>query len=218
MKTHKKLKRLMLIGFVALLLTSLVSCAGNADNNGKTKEADLTYQYKVNFAYLSNCLANGSAAAGVASANAAATDKILMDAVTGRYQGNSSAKPGDGQMFSAIKEAYPDISGVNNSYQKVMDVIIGCRTDYLGQQVQLADKLRSFDKWRHSTRIARKYANKYPDVDLIVDMPDGTTLTGPAAEKKMGQLIVTAAAAKAQTTGTIPDNNDPFATTTVPHG
>ena len=73
-------------------------------------------------------------------------DKVLSDAVRGRYEGNSSAQPGKGQLFSAIQEAYPNIDV--SIYNRIIDKEFAFREHFKQEQIIFRDQLRAYDVWR----------------------------------------------------------------------
>lgn len=208
-------------GFVAVLLIALIvnwSLGNSAKNNGEKKQTVLNAQYLNNQNYLSDCITKVNGVAGVAITNAEKTQEILTEAMKGRYDGNSSAQPDKGALFSAIAEAYPDLSNVNNQFEKVGNVIVGCRTDYRDQQTLLLSKLESFDKWRKGSWTARRYASNFPN-DSLVARVGKERFVGDEALKKMYEIVLTEDTVEAYTSGTIDsDSGNPFAVTTTTEG
>lgn len=206
------------VGVVIILITLAIVNWGfgnNATNLGKQKQATLNAQYLNNQNFLSDCIVKVNGVANVAITNADKTNEILTEAMKGRYDDNSSAQPGNGQMFSAIVEAYPNLTNVNGSFDRVATTLVGCRTDYRDQQTLLLSKLQEFDRWRTGSRIARSKAGKFPDDDLIARIGK-TKYTGQEALDKMYEIVVTDDTVDAYTEGTIPsDGANPFSTTTT---
>ena len=112
-------------------------------------------------------------------------DQILTDAVKGRYDGNSSAKVGGGQLFSSIKEAYPNIDV--SQYDRILDLISAGRDAYKQKQSKLIDMLRGFDKWRVGSGPINKMLISWmhiPDDELVARIGK-TSTRGRDAEDQM---------------------------------
>lgn len=200
---------------ILIIFVANWGAGNNAVNLGKQKEATLNAQYLNNQNFLSDCIVKVNGVANVAITNADKTNEILTNAMKGRYDGNSSAQPDQGALFSAISEAYPNLTDVNGQFEKVSNVLVGCRTDYRDQQTLLLSKLQEFDKWRTGSRIARSKASNFPD-DSLVARVGKTTYTGQDALDKMYEIVVTDDTVDAYTKGTIPSNGaNPFSTTTT---
>lgn len=108
-------------------------------------ETSLNAQYLDNQNYLSAYVSGFYEMLGIANLKSEKMDKILLDAVKGRYgeKGFSS----QGAFFAAVVEAYPDIKGLD-VYDKIMDYVSAKREGYRAIQSKLLDMLRSYDKWR----------------------------------------------------------------------
>lgn len=108
-------------------------------------ETSLNAQYLDNQNFLSAYVSGFYEQLGVANLKSEKMDRILLDAVKGRYgeKGFSS----QGAFFSAVMEAYPDIKGLN-IYDKIADYISSKREGYRAIQSKLLDMLRSYDNWR----------------------------------------------------------------------
>lgn len=205
------------VAFIAIAVIALAANWGvgnNATNLGKKKEQTLNAQYLNNQNFLSDCILKVNGVANVAITNADKTNEILTNAMKGRYDGDTSAQPGSGALFSAISEAYPNLQDVNGQFEKVSNVLVGCRTDYRDQQTLLLSKLEEFDRWRKGSRIARSKAGKFPDEDLIARV-GSKKYTGEEALDKMYAIVLVDETVDAYETGTIPSGSaNPFTTTT----
>jgi hypothetical protein len=150
-------------------------------------------------------------AAGVAGANTEAVDKVLSDAVRGRYETPSTAQPGGGKesLFSAIVEAYPNTEQVSNNYQQVLVVINGCRTAFKNAQAELQKHVTLFNSWREGSFFNRKLgAESYPTSSLVIEV-EGKPVTGQEALTQMRKLVVVSEAKEGRDTGEI-ETIDPF--------
>lgn len=108
------------------------------------RENQLNAQYVSNQNFLSTYISGFYEQLGVANLKSEKMDKILTDAVKGRYEGSGVAK---GAMFSAMVEAYPDLQGLN-IFDKMTDYIAANREGYRNIQDKLLDMLRQFNTWR----------------------------------------------------------------------
>lgn len=176
-------------------------------------EARLTAEYPDAQNYLSDCLVRTNQIAQVAQAKSAAFDKVMSDAIKGRYGDNlKPALPGQSNaLISALKEAYPDVSSAVSAYNDVIATVNGCRVDFRDKQSKLLDELRSYKAWRGQFW-QRQFGMETPSGNLEARI--GTnTWHGRAAEDKMFAIVLTSGAKNAYNTGTIPDNTELFPTT-----
>ena len=196
------------IFWVAVILGALI-CASAAWgymnsiwNEGVARENALNAQYEANQNYLSSYISGFYETVGVANAKRDALDKILTDAVKGRYEGHTSAQPGQGSLFSAIVEAYPSLD--LTVYDKIVDYIKGGRAGYRDTQDKLLDMLKEYDQWRQSG-IAQHFIVAFwgfPSHDLKACV--GTDCRhGGDAEDRMWQIVLAPQAKAAYGTGTM---------------
>lgn len=133
--------------FVAMISVALVmyGYVNSLRSESVGHETGLNAQYLASQNYLSSYFSGFYEKVGVANLKSAKLDKILLDAVKGRYdkEGFSSKTA----LFSAIAEAYPDLSGLD-AYDKIIDYISSQREGYRANQDKLLDMLRSYDNWR----------------------------------------------------------------------
>lgn len=171
------------------------------------REVRLSRQYETLKTGLDAFLTTAREQAGVTKAQSAAFDKIMLDAVAGRYQnkegGPTTAQPGSGTLFSAIQEAYPNLDGINSSFTRILDTISAGRTAFANNQAKLQDQLREYDTWRksgifHSWVLAKLVG--VPTDDLVVTNGD-QKLRGQAAYDKMSQVITSGTTADAFKSG-----------------
>ena len=208
---------LLAVGGVIVLVSGLLYMqAEGLKSDRNDKEAALSSAYLNDQNYLSDCIVKTNAAVQVAAANTDAVNRVLTDAISGRY-GDSfrPARPGEsGALISAFKEVYPDksIEQVTSLYNKAITVIAGCRTDFRDKQSQLLDMLRDYRSFR-GQYWARQLIT-VPSNNLVAQ--NGKDIVrGQAAEDKMAMLVRTSSTDQAFNTGTIPDNDQLFPTTTV---
>lgn len=210
----KKNKGLVIGGGIAALVLILgiwyFTVNNGVTNAGNTKEAGLNVQYLDNQNYLSDCIVRIRETAGVAQAKADKLDQVLEDAIKGRYDNgtNSEAQPDSGKFFSAIQEAYPDLQPVGDLYNRVFDVMNGCRTDYRGKQTQLLDMLRSYDTWRTGSFTVRTFGGEFPSDNLEARVGDDVA-RGQEARDRMYRIVLAEDALEAYESGTL-EAEDPF--------
>lgn len=139
-------------GLVALaVLIGLVSLIGtytSVRNEGRTQELALTRQFKDTQVRYGQFRTSVYDQLSIANAKRDAMDKILVDAVTGRYDKKGGSGAVDHQaVFSAIVEAYPDLKGLD-IYDKIIVQIQAGREAFAKDQEQLQDMIRSYNQWR----------------------------------------------------------------------
>lgn len=192
-------------GFVFFLVNNSVT------NNGNKQEAGLNTQYLDNQNYLSDCITKIRESANVTKAEADKFEQVMVEVIKGRYEGETSAQPGSGALFSAIVEQYPDMSGLNKAFERVYTVIVGCRSDYRGKQSQLLDKLRTYDSWRTGSWTVRTFGgDEYPSDNLEARVST-TVNRGKDARDQMYTIVLVKDSVDAYNTGVLVPE-DPFAT------
>lgn len=165
-------------------------------------ETQLNAQYLANQNYLSAYISGFYEQLGVANLKSEKLDKILLDAVKGRYDKEGFSTKG--ALFSAIAEAYPDLSGLD-IYDKIVDYIASKREGYRAIQEKLLDMLRGYDRWRQDG-----YAQS-AIITSVIGVPTQrlearigeTVLRGPEAREKMWQIVLAEQARDAYRTGTM---------------
>ena len=190
---------------VALLVIVIVSFIGSVNNTRNTlieKEQALVGEYKTNQNELSTYTNQITETLGVADAGSDKLDKILTDAISGRYDGKMQPGTG-GAMFSAISEAYPDLTSSTAMYAKVQDQVIAGRNQYKNTQNKLIDRARDYETWIKSDWF-RSFIVKNvlgaPTDDLKITIGENT-FRGQDALDKLSQPIMSGAAIKAYETG-----------------
>lgn len=190
---------------LVVIVTSGISLYGyiNALRNERVDwETQLPNQYAANQAYLSAYVGGFYEQVGVAKLKSDKMDKILLDAVKGRYEGTGGFKSSNEALFSAIKEAYPDLSGLN-IFDKMMDYISSKREGYRADQQKLLDMLRAYDKWRASGIVQSwiiKHVLDCPSENMIARIGE-KKYTGQAALDQMYLLVLVEGTTEAYTTG-----------------
>lgn len=180
-------------------------------NKGNQYQQDMIPLYNDTTNVLSSCIVKTKQSVGATKGNTAAVTQVISEAVRGRYQGDTSAQPGNGALFSAIQEAYPSTDMTSETFQKVLIIINGCRDDFEKTQRKLQDEVSRFNKWRTgSWRVRHLGGGSYPTEALEIEV-NKKPVTGMAALRQMRRLIVVSEAQSGRDTGVI-ENEDPFAT------
>lgn len=173
-----------IIGFGGISVYTKVNSEYNA---GMSMETRLSEQYQRNQAQLDASTKKIVESVGIANLKSEKIRQIISDAVKGRYEGKMEPGTG-GAMFSAIKEAYPQIDLA--VYDKIVDLINGEREAFKNAQTLLLSQLQTYKTWRKTDIIRQWFVVKYfPSSNLEARI--GTKVyTGAQALEQM-QLIVT---------------------------
>ena len=195
---------LITLGVVAAIVVGLFSFYGYVNsmrNDGIRMETALSAQYLDNQNELSSFKSSFYEQVGVANLKSDKLDQIISDAVKGRYDGKMEPGTG-GAMFSAITEAYPDLKGQLDLYDRIVDFVRAGREAYKSKQSKLIDMLRVYDYWRQEGLIKSMFlGNFFPSQALNARI--GTTVSrGQAALDQMYIIVLTSDAKKAYETGT----------------
>lgn len=139
-------------GLIALVfvmgIIGVINTYTTTRNDGRTYELALTKQWKDTQVQYGQFRTSIYDQLSIAREKRDALDKILVDAVTGRYDKKGAPGSVDNQaVFSAIAEAYPDLKGVD-IYDKIIVQIQAGRQAFAKNQEQLQDMIRSYNSWR----------------------------------------------------------------------
>ena len=225
--------RRLVIGIAAVLVVVLLaglvwyayaSWANGIRNEGEANQRRIkTYQEQIESS-LSTCLDKGRISAQVAQQEFSSIKDILIGTAQARYvdkNGNATradATLGGGQFISALNEQYPNIDTA--TWKKLMDVVVGCRTDVQAAQDRLITEAGLFDTWRTTGGVfEKKIRNDFPNEHLKVVDRERTAmqkragitgyvwLTGEEALAYLTRVISTQDAQDAIRTGTAPDQD-----------
>lgn len=209
MDTLKKFKGFIIVGVLALVVIiiggSFYGTVNNLRNAGIAKEAQLVAEYKNNQNILSTYIVTFNETLGIADRQSEKLNDILLDAVKGRYDNDTSLQPGTGgQMFSAITEAYPDLTATSEVYSKVLDQVNAGRSEYKNAQSKLLDLIRDYNTWLETGFIESAIIGNlgFPGDNLRVT-DNGQTYTGQAALDRIERIVLTQEAVDAYETGTM---------------
>jgi len=196
-----------LIGCGGLIVLLLIVAGGfygwfnGLQKDAVTQENALNAQYLDNQNYLSSYISGFYEMVGVANVKSDKMDQILTDAVKGRYGKNGFSA--QGAFFSAVKEAYPDLAGLN-VFDKITDYVAAKREGYKSMQSKLLDMLRSYDTWRQSGIIRSlllKNVLQIPSTTRLIARIGTQQWKGQAALDKMYEIVLVSEAKKAYETG-----------------
>lgn len=198
--TPKAIKLIALAVVAAVLVITFFTSLNSAQKGMTARENALNTQYLDNQNELSSYVVSIKEALGVADRNTDKLDKVLQDAVKGRYENKGA--PNSDAMFSAMVEAYPDLSSVSIPYQKVQDAVLAGRTAYKNKQSKLLDMLREYDTWRQSGIIHSRIVSLVgaPSNNLQARV-GANSWRGQDALDKMYQIVLTQDAQDAYESG-----------------
>ena len=171
-------------------------------SEGITQETALSAQYESNQNELSTYVTSFYEQLGLANRKSAVLDTILRNAVQGRY-GDDGFKP-NGAMFSAITEAYPDMTQNLKVFDDIAAHVRAGRETFKGKQNQLIDRSRVYKTWLNDGLI-RQYVVKnvlgFPSNVLQARIGGKVVASGPDAFEQIQSIVMTASTAEAFTTG-----------------
>ncbi len=157
MNTEKILELLkkpkVIIGLIvaAVLLFGTVSVIGtytSVRNDGRSQELSMTAHWKNTQSRYGQFRMGMADKLAIAREKRDAINKILVDAVSGRYDKQGQSGTVDQQaVFSAIVEKYPDLKGLDIFDQLITDIQAG-REAFAKDQETMADMVRSYNSWR----------------------------------------------------------------------
>lgn len=166
------------------------------------QEKSLNSQYLANQNELSSYQAGFYEQIGVANLKSDKMNKIISDAVKGRYDGNMQPGTG-GALFSAIAEAYPDLSNNLDVYDKIVDYVAAKREAYKQTQNKLLDMLRAYDTYREDGLVRSSLVRMLGFPSQGLEARIGTSVKrGHEARDQMFLIVLTEDAKKAYETGT----------------
>ncbi len=145
------MKKLAIFGGIAAVLVIFalyaISTFTSLRNDGRRQELALTAKYNSMQAGYGQFRTSFYDQIGIVREKRDAMDKILVDAVSGRYDKGSSTSVDSGKLFSAIQEAYPDLKGLD-IYDKILVFIQQGREKFTQDQQQMQGMVQSYNEWR----------------------------------------------------------------------
>jgi hypothetical protein len=193
---------LAVAGAVLLLIVFVVSGVNGVRNEGIDRETQLSAQYLKNQNEIGTYISTFYETLGIADRKTDKLNAVLVEAVKGRYEGETSAQPGQGQLFSAISEAYPDLSTQGDLYDRMVDIIQAGRDGYKNEQNVLLDQLRVYDNWRKKGVFKSMFIRMAGFPSESLEARIGTAVSrGSDARDQMYLLVLPGQAVEAYQTG-----------------
>jgi hypothetical protein len=189
------MKKLAIFGVLAVIVlgfaTYAISTYTNTRNEGRRQELALTAEYKavqVNYGQFRTSFYDQ---VGIAREKRDAMDKILTDAVSGRYDKAGSPQIDSGKLFSAVVEAYPDLKGQLDIYDKILTFVQQGREKFAQDQQHLQTMIQGYNEWRTTGSFLHPmYAGwLFPSNSLEARIGD-KVYRGQEALDKMSSVIV----------------------------
>ena len=149
-------KKLIIGGGIAIaLIVVLVSIYGYINGLRNTSidfETRMSATYQANQVELDSYVKSVTEAVGVANLKSAKLNQIFADAVRGRYgDSRDEIKNGQGgQFMSAVVEAYPDLKGQLDVYDRIVERVFAGREAFKQRQFYLRDNIRAYEHWLNS--------------------------------------------------------------------
>lgn len=149
-------KTLIITGIIAAAVLACVLGFYGYYNGLNTERVDqettLSASYQSNQVELDNYVKTIKEAVGIANVKSDKIDQILRDAVSGRYgDTKDGVRNGQGGAFmSAIVEAYPDIKGQLDIYDRIVDKVFVGREGFKAQQNSLLADIAKYEAWTHT--------------------------------------------------------------------
>lgn len=189
MKKMSLIVTLSVIGVFALFAAALYSNFNSIQKDMIAKETALGAQYQDNQNELSTYVVTIKETMGVADKNTEALDTVISNAIKGRYEDGGAAT--NGEMFSAMTEAYPELGEISTSYENVQAAISSGREAHKNKQSKLLDMLRDYDTWRSSGLIKSQMVKMMgaPSDNLVARIGE-QSWRGQEALDKMHQIVL----------------------------
>jgi hypothetical protein len=190
------MKKLIVIGVILAGLVGIgLWAAGvytSVRNEGRTQEIHLTAVYKKVEIKYGQWRLGVTDQLGIAREKRDAMDKILVDAVSGRYNKAGSPQVDNGKFFSAITEAYPDLKGQLDVYDKIVAYVAEGRKIFAQDQIELQEAIAAFNTWKNTGSLLHPmFAGwLFPDDNLEAYNGNKPPLKGQAALEAMSRPIV----------------------------
>jgi len=193
----------VVLGSLFAVGVSLYSYANEVRNELVRQETALNAQYPDNQNELANYEVSFYEQTGLANLKSEKMDKIISDAVKGRYEGVDGQPVEHGQggaFFSAMVEAYPDLRGQLDVYDKIASFVSAGREAYKAKQSKLLDMVRAYENYRQIGWVRHLFVDwiGYPSLRAQI----GTQVVrGPEALAQMELIVTTEATSQAYQTG-----------------
>ncbi len=159
-------------------------------NGGNTRENALSAKWNSIQADYGQWRLGVTDSLGIAREKRDAMDQILTHAIEGRYNKAGAPQVDSGKLFSAISEAYPDLSGTG-IYDKVMAYVKEGREKFSQNQQALQKQIEEYNTWRTTGSFLHPLIAgwMFPSNNLKARVGNDT-LYGESALEKMSKVIV----------------------------
>ena len=149
--TKGKITALIVGGVLFLLVLAGYGYFNGLNTDRVNMETTITAQYQSNQLELDTYHKKIKEAVGIANVKSDKLDQVLRNAVSGRYGVNKdeagNRQGQGGAFFSAIVEAYPDIRGQLDLYDRIVDAVFAGREAFKQKQNLLLDRVRAYEVW-----------------------------------------------------------------------
>lgn len=198
--TMPKRNIILLAGVGLLVLLVLVGLVrySSVRKEAINQENALEQQYRANQNELSSYTAGAREQFSVVVAQTAALERILGNAVKGRYEGEGQHPGTGGALFSAIKEAYPDLD--LSAYNRIVDYIQSKREAYKNVQNKLLDMIASYENYLTESIFRSPFLGSFPSKGLEARV-GRKVYKGEDALDQMKNIVLTPQARNAYETG-----------------
>jgi hypothetical protein len=161
------------------------------------RETALSAHYQNDQNQLSSYVLGFSEQTGIADRQAQQLRTILTDAVKGRYDGKlSAAQVGQGTLFSAISEAYPNID--LKSYDKIVEYIQKSREEFRQKQESLLADVAGYENLLYGDLVNNLLTNILGAPTRQLQARNGKTVVyGEAALAQIKTIVTDSTTSKA---------------------
>jgi hypothetical protein len=140
----------VIIAAIAAVGFSLYGFFNSLNSQRVQYETSLTASYQKNQTELDTYVKQIKEAVGIANLKSDKLDQVLRNAVSGRYGDSDAAGNRQGQggaFFSAIVEAYPDIRGQLDLYDRIAERVFSGREAFKQKQNALLGEVQAYEVW-----------------------------------------------------------------------
>ena len=140
----------VIIAAIAAVGFSLYGFFNSLNSQRVQYETSLTASYQKNQTELDTYHKKIKEAVGIANVKSDKLDQVLRNAVSGRYGDSNAAGNRQGQggaFFSAIVEAYPDIRGQLDLYDRIAERVFSGREAFKQKQNALLGEVQAYEVW-----------------------------------------------------------------------
>lgn len=161
-----------------------------------TRETSVSAAYQESQLELDTYVKQIKESVGIANVKSDKLDQILRDAVSGRYGDSKADAAGNkngqgGSFFSAVVEAYPDLKGQLDVYDKIVDKVFTGREAFKTKQTELRRQVADYERWINTGLVQSIMIKKVigAPTDLLEARIGKNVKTGRAALEQMKLLV-----------------------------